>query len=232
MGASARPRSVRVAPGELDTAVVATRLLFPTPSQPEWRPFHRVAESLANRARQLPAHAHEGEEVLTYVTDGFAAYQLESGPTEPLPRGSGRLLTSPGRATHRISPTQGGAIRWFNLVVGLPANSTGGPRLQAMDPSAPMVEEDTVLVRSIVGAEAAMRSAAGLECQELRFRSDSTTFRKVGPNRRAVFYAMSGRGSVDQKGIEAGEVAFVEGMPGVAIQGRSGFVGILATIPS
>jgi redox-sensitive bicupin YhaK (pirin superfamily) len=231
MGSSARPRSVRVAAGELDTSVVTTRRLLPIPAQPNWSPFHRVAESVANRARQLPRHAHEREEVLTYVTEGFASYQLESGATEFLERGSGRLLTAPGRVTHCISPAQGGAIRWFNLVMALPAGSSGGIRLQMMGPHTPTIEEDTVLVRTMVGPRAPMTSAAGLECEELQFRTEGTTFRKLGPGRRAVFYAMSGRGSVDQNAIEAGEVAFIEGMPGVAVHGDGGFSGILATAP-
>ncbi|MCI4332880.1 MAG: hypothetical protein L3K01_04010 [Thermoplasmata archaeon] len=229
MGTSAHSRSIRVAPGQLDTSVVTTRLLVPTPDQPNWSPFQRVAESLANRARQLPTHAHEREEVLTYVTEGLASYQLESLAAEALPRGSGRLLISPGRVSHRISPTEGGAIRWFNLVVALPASVSGGPRLQRMDPQSPAVEEDTVLVRPIVGPRAPMASSAGLECQELRFQNEGTTFRKIGADRRAVFAAMSGRGSVGPHAIEAGEVAFVEGMPGVAVQGDAGFWGILAT---
>jgi redox-sensitive bicupin YhaK (pirin superfamily) len=216
----------------LDTSVVTTRLLLPISAQSTWKPFHRVAESVANRARQLPTHPHEREEVLTYVTEGFASYQLGAAPPESLERGSGRLLTTPGRVTHRISPAEGGAIRWFNLVVALPASSGGEPRLQRLGPDTPTTEEDTVLVRRIVGPRAAMTSSAGLECQELRFRTEGTTFRQVGPGRRAVFYAMSGRGSVDQKAIEAGEVAFVEGMPGVAVHGDSGFSGILATAPA
>jgi hypothetical protein len=117
------------------------------------------------------------------------------------------------------------------LVVALPATVSGTPRLQRLDPQAPAVEEDTVLVRPIVGPRAPMASSAGLECQELRFQNEGTTFRKIGADRRAVFAAMSGRGSVGPHAIEAGEVAFVEGMPGVAVHGDAGFWGILATAP-
>jgi redox-sensitive bicupin YhaK (pirin superfamily) len=225
------PRSVRVIPGEIESTVVTNRLLVPTPTQPEWRPFRRVAESVANRARQLPAHSHQSEEVLTYVTDGFASYQLEGGNMEPLPRGSGRLLTVPGRASHRISPGTGGAIRWFNLVLSLPAGSAGDVRLQLMDAQGPILKEDQVHVRPIVGSGAQMASAAGLECHELQFTDEATTFRKIGSDHRAFLYATAGRGSVDQRAIEAGEVAFIEGMPGVAVQGKPGFSAILATAP-
>jgi hypothetical protein len=76
-----------------------------------------------------------------------------------------------------------------------------------------------------------MVSSAGLECHELQFTDEATTVRRVGSDRRAVLYAMSGRGTVDQKDIEAGEAAFIEGMPGVAVQGGDGFCLILATVP-
>jgi len=168
---------------------------------------------------------------LTYVTEGFASYQLESGTIEPLQRGSARLLTAPGRVSHRVSPAKGGAIRWFNLVVALPESSTGSPRLQSMGPQTPTIEEDTVLVRPILGPGAPMASAAGFECQELQFTGEATTFRRLSSNRRAILYAMSGRGAVDQREIEGGEAAFIEGMPGIAVQGRDGFRVILATAP-
>jgi hypothetical protein len=100
-----------------------------------------------------------------------------------------------------------------------------------MDPREPAIEEDTVRVRSIVGPGAPMVSSTGFECQELRFTSEGTTIRKIGSDRRAVFYVVSGRGAVNQKDIEAGEAAFIEGMPGVSVQGGDGFWGILATAP-
>lgn len=231
MGSPGHPRSVRIVPGELDTSVVTARRVLPTAAQAEWRPFERVAESIANRARQMPVHAHERSEVLTYVTEGFASYQLEKDAIEPLERGSGRLLTTPGRVSHRISPAQGGAIRWFNLVLGLPPGASGAARLQRLLPAAETAEEEKVRVRSIVGPQGPMTSAAAMECDELRFVDEGTTFRRLGSDRRAVFYAMSGRGSIDQKDIEAGEAAFVEGMPGVSIRGDAGFWGVLATVP-
>jgi hypothetical protein len=89
-----------------------------------------------------------------------------------------------------------------------------------------------VFVHPIVGRGAAMTSSVGLECEELQFRTEGTTFRKLGSGRRAVFYAMAGRGSADQTPIEAGEVAFIEGRPGVAVRGDPGFRAIFATAPA
>lgn len=211
---------------------MTTRVVLPSAGHPGWPPFRRVSESEANRGRQLPEHAHEREEVLTYVTEGFASYQLAGGAVEPLARGSARLLTAPGRVTHRVAPAQGGAIRWFNLVVALPSDSTGAPRLQSMDPEAPTFEEDTVHVRPILGRGATMSSSLGLECHALQFSEESTTFRGVGADRRAVLYALSGRGSVDQREVEAGAAAFVEGLAGVAVHGAAGFAAILVTAPA
>jgi redox-sensitive bicupin YhaK (pirin superfamily) len=231
MASPAPTRSVRVFPGEIENGVVTTRRLVPSTGQPSWSPFQRVTESIANRGRQLPSHTHEREEVLTYVTEGFASYQLEGGTVEPLPRGSARLLTAPGQVSHRVGPAKGGAIRWFNLVVALPAGSADSPRLQSMGPESPSVEEDTVQVRPILGPGAPMTSVSGLACQELQFTGEGTTFRQVGANRRAVVYALSGRGAVDRKEMEGGEAALIEGMQGVAVEGHGGFCVIVATAP-
>jgi len=225
------PRMIRVVPGEIDARQLTTRLVLPTTAQPAWPPFRRVSESIANRERHLPAHAHEGEEVLTYVTEGVAAYQVDAGSAELVPSGGARLLIAPSRVGHRVSPGPGGTVRWFNLVVALPPGTAGAPRKLALPESPTPREEDNVSVRSLVGPGAPMASLGGLECDELSFSEESTTFRKVGRERRAVVYALSGRGAVDQQPIEAGEAAFVEGVPGTAVRGTPGFRTVLATAP-
>jgi redox-sensitive bicupin YhaK (pirin superfamily) len=224
-------RSVRVVAGEIDSRLVSTRLVLPTSTQPVWPPYRRVSEATASRGRQLPAHAHTGEEVLTYVTEGYAAYQLGDDPAELLPQGSARLLTAPTKASHRVSPAQGGAIRWFNLVVELPATAGPSVRVQSVPASSPMTEIDTVEVRPLIGGSAPMTSAAGVECQELIFTHDSATIPRIGTHRRAVVYALAGRGSVDQQTLVGGEAALIQGLAGVAIHGSLGFRAILATAP-
>lgn len=227
------PNSValRVVTGEIDSRTVSTLLVIPTVSQPAWPPFQRVAESIASRGRQMPAHAHEHEEVLTYVTEGFASYQLEGSAADPLPQGSARFLTAPSRATHRVSPAQGGAIRWFNLVVSLPRTFEGSTRLQSLRPDAPSLDVDNVQVLPLVGPRAPMRSMSGLECQRMAFADDSTTFPRVGENRRAILYALTGEGAVDQRSVGGGDAVLIEGVPGVAIHGSAGFRAIFATAP-
>jgi redox-sensitive bicupin YhaK (pirin superfamily) len=225
-------RSIRIVAGEIDTRTVATRLVIPSAGQPVWPPFLRVAESIAARGRTLPPHAHEREEVLTYVTEGFAVYQLGRDPPDALSQGAARLLTTGARVEHRVSPAQGGAIRWFNLVVGLPSAETRAPRIQSAPANSPTVEIDTVRVRPLVGPRAPMSSAVGLECQELVFVNASTTIPRVGPRRRGILYALAGRGTVDDLPVEAGEAALVEGVPGIAVHGGVGFRAMLATAPT
>ncbi len=224
-------RSVRIASGEIESRLVSTRLVIPSSAQPAWPPFRRLGESIASRGRQLPAHAHAAEEVLTYVIEGFASYQLDAGPSVPLSQGSARLLTALSRVNHRVVPAEGAAIRWFNLVVGLPQASVGGPQLQAAGPGVPPVEVDNVRVVRLVGPEAPMRSSAGLECADLLFVQESTTFATLGGGRRAIVYALAGHGSVDQRDLSSGEAALAEGLPAVAIRGAPGFRAILATAP-
>ncbi len=223
--------SIRIVAGEIQTQSATTRLVLPTANLPAWPPYLRVSETVAGRARQLAAHPHEHEEVLTVVSDGFASYQLGNDPPQALGPGSARLLTSPGRSSHRISPSRGGAIRWFNLVVGPIAPSATPPKLQASEPGGTPRVEENALVRPLVGPGAPMSSGAGLEVREVTFVQPSATFQRVGHDRRAVLYVLAGQGSVEGRGIEAGEAALAEGVAAVSLQGSKGLRAVVATAP-
>ncbi len=231
MATPASPPWIRVIPGEVETKRATTRLVIPTSVQPSWPPFVRAGETISDRQRQFPAHAHEHQEVLTYVTEGFASYQLEDRAAEPLQGGSARLLTAAARSSHRISPARGGPIRWFNLVVSLPGTSTAVPRLQASEEPATPLYEENALVRPLVGPGAPMTSGASLECREVTYIEETTTFHHVGHERRALVYALTGRGTVGGRAIEGGEGALVEGTAGVAILGKEGLRLIFASAP-
>jgi redox-sensitive bicupin YhaK (pirin superfamily) len=223
--------SVRVVPGVVETRNTTTRLVIPTPSQPAWLPFTRVGETVVNRGREFAPHAHESEEVLTYVTEGLATYQMEPGGIAQLRPGHARLLTTPGRTEHRISPGRGGPIRWFNLVVQLPEGSRGPFRLQTSEPPTAPTYDQNALVHRIVGEGSSMASAAGLACAEITFVESSTSFLGVGHDRRGLVYSLAGRGKVDGVSVETGEAALVEGAAGVAVQGTPGLRVIVATAP-
>lgn len=231
MGSPVGSTTLRVVPGELETKRAASRLVLPTSVQPAWPPFRRVGETVANRVRTVPPHSHERGEVLTYVIEGFASYRFASEPAKLLEPGSARLLTCPTQATHSISPARGGPVRWFSLVVDLPDAASGDNRLQPIPSSTAPVYEDETIVRPLVGPESRVTSLSGLECREISFEQPSTTFLRVGHGRRAIVYALTGRGSVDARGLEAGEAALVEGAAGIAIQGSARFRVIAATVP-
>lgn len=224
-------QSFRIVAGDIESGLVTSRIVIPTPMQPIWPPFHRVSEGLTGRRRRLPSHAHEREEVLTYVIEGFASYQLEGKPEEQLAQGSARLLTATSRAIHRISPLEGASIRWFNLVLGLPQSLVSPDRLQATDPAWRRTYVDNVEVRRLTGPSGPMRAVSGLECEVMAFSRRGTTFRRVGSGHRAVVYALAGQGAVDERAIETGETAFVEDLPGVSVGGAAGFQAVFASAP-
>jgi quercetin 2,3-dioxygenase len=209
---------------------VTSRLAIPSSTVAEWRPYERAGEVIATVARQFPAHAHEAQEVLTYVVDGFASYQLDGEPLDPLSAGAVRLLTSPARATHRISPARGGPIRWFNLVVGLPHGGEGAPRLQASMPTPTRGAEGAVF-KSLVGSGSGIASTSGLESKAIEFIEPGTTFLRIGHERRGLVYAISGSGTVDGHGFDGGEAVLVEHAAGIALEGRPGLRVILSTVP-
>jgi redox-sensitive bicupin YhaK (pirin superfamily) len=231
MASLAGPPILRIVQGVVETRSATSRLVIPTSAQPAWPPYDRAGETVASRIRQFPSHAHEHQEVLTYMIEGSASYQLGAETPRSLRPGSARLLTAPSHTTHRISPAQGGPIRWFSLVIRLPEGAAGGARLQGSEPPVSPRYDETAQVRPLVGPGASMTSALEVECAEIVCVELSTTFRRLGHGRRGIVYVLAGRGSVDGHGVELGEAALIEGAAGMSIQGKAGFRAIAATAP-
>ena len=84
----------------------------------------------------------------------------------------------------------------------------------------------------LLGAGAKFSSQAGVECSEIEFVANGTTFRRVGRGRRAIVYAVRGRGSVDGSALEEGEAALVDGVSGISVHGSRGFRALLVSAPS
>ncbi len=231
MAALTRAPSIRVIAGEVQSRTATNRLVIPSVGLNAWLPFVRVGETIASRARQFPPHTHEHEEVLTYLSEGSATYRLGERPGETASAGTAFLLSSASNVTHSISPIKGGSVRWFVLVIALRAELSE-PRLQSSHLSEASTFEEKTQVRRLVGPRAPMTSHTGLECRELVFVQRSTSFLRVGHDRHAVVYAMSGAGTVDGRGLQAGEGALISDVSGIAIAGTPGLRVIAATAPA
>jgi redox-sensitive bicupin YhaK (pirin superfamily) len=170
-------------------------------------------------------------EVLTYIVEGAASYEFGPGPADPLTSGSVKLLTATSDVAHSINPGKGGTVRSFAVVALLPPGATGSPRLQSGNAISAGIQPDGTVVRSLVGPGTALTSMAGLAGETIEFRSAGTAFRKVGHDRVAVCYAISGRGMVDSDVLDGGEAALVENAAGVALQGQPGFHVVLVSGP-
>jgi hypothetical protein len=83
----------------------------------------------------------------------------------------------------------------------------------------------------LVGSGSTIKSAVGLEAESIEFRSGGAAFRKVGRDRLAVCYALSGRGAVDNQPLDGGEAALVEDAAGIALQTRAGVHVVLVSVP-
>jgi redox-sensitive bicupin YhaK (pirin superfamily) len=223
--------SIQVARGEIGAKDVTTRTLIPTAARPRWPPFERVAETIATPRRPFPPHRHERVEVLTYVIEGSASYLFAPTPADPLVPGSTRLLTATTAASHAINPTKGQTVRWFSSVTSLPEGVSGAPRLQSGRAEPTGLEPDGTIVRRLVGPGSSLTSSIGLEAEAIDFRSNGTTFRKIGHDHIAVYYVLSGRGRVDNEIVEGGEAALVEESAGIALQGSPGFSAVLLRVP-
>jgi hypothetical protein len=87
------------------------------------------------------------------------------------------------------------------------------------------------ILRRIAGPGTTLRSSVGIESEAIEFRSTGATFRKVGHDRVAICYALSGRGRVDDQVVEGGEAALVEQAAGIALHGQAGFRIVLVHAP-
>jgi redox-sensitive bicupin YhaK (pirin superfamily) len=223
--------SIRVIRGEIGAKDVTTRTVIPTAALARWPPFERVAETIATPRRPFPPHRHHGVEVLTYVIEGSASYVYGPGPPDPLVPGSTRLLTASTPVSHAINPGKGQTVRWFAVVATLLAGVTLPTRLQVGRADPTGLQPDGTILRRLVGPGATLSSSVGLIGEAVEFRSEGTTFRKVGHDRVAVCYALSGRGRVDNEILDGGEAALIDQSAGFALEGQAGFRAVLIDAP-
>jgi redox-sensitive bicupin YhaK (pirin superfamily) len=211
---------------------VATRVLFPSAQLDKWSPFARFAETIATSRQRVGEHRHHHEEVMVYVLEGAAIHSQPGGRTDQMPAGSELLLTAPGDATHAATPGKGRISRWVSIVLDLPDRTRdGSTTYRFAHPSPPAVGADGTVATALVGVRAPLSSAAGLECSDIRFAEEGTSFVEVGHSRRGIVYAIGGEGRIEDAKIEVGEAALAERIGGVALHGMAGFRVIFATAP-
>ena len=223
--------SVRIVAGEISAKDATTRTVLPTEGQGRWPPFERVAETIASSSRRFPPHRHSGVEVLTYIIEGAGAYEYGTDPARAVAAGSVQLMTAPESVAHTITAGKGQTVRWFAAVAVLSPESRAGPRVQFGQPADPDVAPETTVVQPLVGPSTPVQSALGLECSTIRFLDEGTLFRRIGHKSLAVVYAISGRGTVGNEAIEAGEGALVEDSSGIAVHGEPGCRLIQLSLP-
>jgi redox-sensitive bicupin YhaK (pirin superfamily) len=228
---AATAMQIRVVPGEIAAKDATVRVALPTSAQPHFPPFQRVAETISTPRRRVAQHHHAGVEVLTHVLEGSGVYEYGTSPPDPVRAGSTRLLTAATNVSHAINPAKGGTIRYFAVLTPLPPGDATESRVQSARGVESPPQADGTAVTHLVGPDAGVRSAIGLEGESLRFVADGTSFRKVGHGHLALCYALSGRGTVDGQPIDGGEAAFIEDAAGIALQGRVGFRAIVLRVP-
>jgi redox-sensitive bicupin YhaK (pirin superfamily) len=165
------------------------------------------------------------------VVEGFASYQYGTDPAKPTPADSVMMLYAPSKVSHRVSPAQGGTVRWVSLVLSLPESDAGAPRIRSERTTASDVQPDGTQVRLLAGPGSKLPTKSGLAARELRFVDGGTTFQAVGRDRRGIAYVLAGRGEVDTQPVEVGEGVLVENVSGIAVHGRAGMRILLASAP-
>jgi redox-sensitive bicupin YhaK (pirin superfamily) len=229
---SKRPSRFRLIVGQVDVSDVTTRVLFPTSQLEDWSPFTRFGETIATPRKRLGDHGHHHQEVMLYILEGAAIHSQPGGQVDQLAAGSVLWLTAPGDAKHAANPGKGRTSRWISIVLELPSQvQDAAPVYRFTHPARPPVGADGTVVTALVGSRARVPSESGLECSDIVFAAEGTSFVEVGHGRRGIVYVVSGEGRIDDAELEVGEAALVEEIGGVALHGLVGFRVIFATAP-
>ena len=168
---------------------------------------------------------------MTYIIEGAGSYEYATDPARAVAAGSVQLMTAPESVAPTITAGKGQTVRWFAAVAVLPPESKARPRVQFGRPPDTGVGPENTVVQPLVGGSSGVLSALGLECSTIGFLDEGTLFRRIGHKSLEVVYALSGRGTVGNEAIEAGEGALVEDSSGIAIHGGPGSRMILLDVP-
>jgi redox-sensitive bicupin YhaK (pirin superfamily) len=223
-----------VVQGDIDSTDITARLLFPTPERKAFLPFERFAESVATSRKKGELHAHTGQEVVTYVLEGYIDHEYGAGVHDNLTQGSVLLLTAPApdEVRHALTMERGRTARWLSIVARLPPLAEPAtPSLKIKTPaSAPVGSDGTVRV-PLIGPNGAVPSSSGLELTDIAFEKRGNAFVRLGRDRRGLAYALQGTGSIDDHELEPGHGALLEKMSAISVQGEAGYRIVYASLP-
>ena len=211
---------------------MTAHLLFPTHNEPSFLPFQRFAESMATSRKKGELHSHVGEEVITYVLEGYIDHEDGSGNHASLTQGSLLVLTARDETRHALRMERGRTARWLSIVVRLPAGGEApSAALQVLTPERPSVGSDGTIRTALIGSNGPARTSSDLEFTDIGFVKEGTTFLRVGRDRRGIAYALSGIGSVNDHSLEPGHAVLLENRSGLSLNGEAGYRVAFASVP-
>jgi redox-sensitive bicupin YhaK (pirin superfamily) len=227
-----KARSLTVAHGEIDASDKTTSLLFPSREHGPWLPFERFAETMTTSRSKLGRHSHQAEEVVIYLVEGEVDHMDGSGRREALTPGSVAVLTAHEEVSHDLEMLKGKRARWLSVVVRLPWHTEPPPTAIQVKMAGDATEQsDGTIQRPIVGPLARAEGSSGLECTDIEFARQATSFIRLGRDRRAVAYVLNGSGMIDDVPLKSGSGALLENMSAVAIGGGPGYRIVFASVP-
>jgi redox-sensitive bicupin YhaK (pirin superfamily) len=227
-GEAPRPKLVN---GQIEASDVASRLLLPTSEQGPWLPYERFAETIATSRKIEGPHPHEAEELLVYVLEGFVDHAYD-GKHETLSEGSIVVLTAHDEIRHELVMQKGRSARWLSIVLRIPWHTEKLPTaVVTRTVGDPIAGSDGTLQRPVVGPRARAEAFTGLECADIEFAKEGTSFLRIGRSRKGIAYALAGTGAIGEDRLEPGQGVLVERASGLAVRGTPGFRLLLATVP-
>ncbi len=213
-----------------------TQLLMPTQEEGPFLPFERFGETLAKNRMEVGLHPHEGQEVVTYVLEGYVHHEDAAGHHADLSAGSVLVVTAHEEIRHRLTlqpREEGHGARWLSVVLRMPWH-TEAPMtsIQVKQAGEPEESADGTTRLPVVGPLARADSAMGVECTDICFTDETDVSLQVGRAQRGAAYVLQGSGSIEKTETRAGQGVLFKNISHLAVHGSPGFRLFVASVPT
>ena len=160
----------------------------------------------------FPEHPHRGFEGITYLFEGGVKHKDNLNNVSTLLSGGAQRFTAGKGIVHSEMPVNDSVSKGIQVWINLPRH------LKQIMPDYQQVDEqdlpselvDGVRVRTIVGADKAIRLQTSVQYLELSFLEATHHTVNVPPSHRGFVYVVGGGAKVDDQLLEKGQAYFFE----------------------
>ncbi|TNG00850.1 MAG: pirin family protein [Gammaproteobacteria bacterium] len=168
----------------------------------------------------FPAHAHRGFEAITYLFNGTMEHADNLGNRSTVTNGGAQRFTAGKGIQHSEMPGSDGETTGIQLWINLPRRLKDiEPDYQQVDAKdIPVIEEDGVVIRQIVGNQSPLQLHSAVEYADLQITAGTEHAVSIKTSMQGVIYVHDGNVSILGETVHAGQAYFVSGEDNIIVK--------------